>query len=466
MDNIRLMNPVVHGDTLYAYSEVLSGGEGRPRGCRRRHLPPLRRQPGRQAGLPGRSAHADQAAQPLGRQVSGDRPAGPLDGLKVLDFTQALAGPFCTQLLADLGAEVVKVEALDGDDSRTSARSTPTTSARYRRLFRQSINRGKKSDRRRPEDPTGADLRQAPGRRLRRGGRELPRRRDGPARPLLRDRCASVNPRLVYAAIRGFGDPRTGESPYVDWPAYDVVAQAMGGMMGITGLDGDSRSRSGPASATPCRRSYAALGIVSAVLHAHETGEGQFLDVAMVDAVLASASASSTSLLRRHRSGTGGQPPSPLCRSASFRPGRLRHHRGAGRPSSGRCALMAGGSGRRSRYPDRPAARRRRGLVMGRRGIHRRHSKAELGARLGGMVGSGPFKVEEISADPHFAARGMWSRSRIRAAPNRCGSPAFRSTTRNSRHHPLAAAAGSANTPDTVLGHLRIFARRSFFLSK
>ena len=97
---------------------------------------------------------------------------------------------------------------------------------------------------------------------------------------------AALNPRLVYAAIRGFGDPRTGASPYVDWPAYDVVAQAMGGMMGITGLAGGTPIKIGPGVGDTVPALYAALGIVSAVLHARETGEGQFLDVAMTDAVL------------------------------------------------------------------------------------------------------------------------------------------------------------------------------------
>ena len=97
---------------------------------------------------------------------------------------------------------------------------------------------------------------------------------------------AALNPRLVYAAIRGFGDPRTGASPYVDWPAYDVVAQAMGGMMGITGLAGGQPIKIGPGVGDTVPALYAALGIVSAVLHARQTGEGQFLDVAMTDAVL------------------------------------------------------------------------------------------------------------------------------------------------------------------------------------
>ena len=72
---------------------------------------------------------------------------------------------------------------------------------------------------------------------------------------------AALNPRLVYAAIRGFGDPRTGASPYVDWPAYDVVAQAMGGMMGITGLAGGTPIKIGPGVGDTVPALYAALGV-------------------------------------------------------------------------------------------------------------------------------------------------------------------------------------------------------------
>ena len=95
-----------------------------------------------------------------------------------------------------------------------------------------------------------------------------------------------INPKLVYAAIRGFGDPRTGESPYVDWPAYDVIAQAMGGMMGITGPKG-SPTKIGPGVGDTLPAALTAFGLMAAVYRANKTGEGQFVDVAMYDAVLA-----------------------------------------------------------------------------------------------------------------------------------------------------------------------------------
>ena len=96
------------------------------------------------------------------------------------------------------------------------------------------------------------------------------------------------NPKLVYATIRGFGDPRTGKSPYADWPAYDVVGPGDGRH------HGDHRSRQGHADEGRSRRRRhrspaisCAFGIVAAILRAHKTGRGQFVDVGMVDAMLA-----------------------------------------------------------------------------------------------------------------------------------------------------------------------------------
>jgi crotonobetainyl-CoA:carnitine CoA-transferase CaiB-like acyl-CoA transferase len=94
------------------------------------------------------------------------------------------------------------------------------------------------------------------------------------------------NPRLVYAAIRGFGDPRTGKSPYAEWPAFDIVAQSMGGMVGLTGPRGGAGMPAGASVGDLFPGTLAALGLVSALLSARETGRGQFVDVAMYDAVL------------------------------------------------------------------------------------------------------------------------------------------------------------------------------------
>ncbi|MCA9423393.1 MAG: CoA transferase, partial [Nitrospira sp.] len=101
------------------------------------------------------------------------------------------------------------------------------------------------------------------------------------------DVLKKVNPRLVYGALRGFGDPRTGVSPYADWPAFDVVAQAMGGIMGITGTGPGAPTKVGPGVGDIVPGMMLAFGVLAAVHHARRTGEGQFLDISMVDGILA-----------------------------------------------------------------------------------------------------------------------------------------------------------------------------------
>lgn len=339
--------------------------------------------------------------------------SGPLRGLKVLDFTQALAGPFCTQQLADLGANVVKVEALDGGDLTRG--SGPFHEAdpehRYSGYF-QSVNRGKQSlaiDLKTPEgveivkrlvptfDVVVENFRVGVMDRLGLGYETL----------------AALNPKLVYAAIRGFGDPRTGRSPYVDWPAYDVVAQAMGGMMGITGLAGGTPIKIGPGVGDTVPALYAALGVVSAVLHARETGEGQFLDVAMVDAVLG------VSERIVHQHAFGHLTPGP---EGNHHPFLLPF--GIYPAADGFVAIacpgdpffraLCGALGAAEMLAEPEIATRQaraanRDLVIAKlSALTARYTKAELQARLGGVVPFGPvMNVAEIARDPHFAARGM-----------------------------------------------------------
>ena len=97
---------------------------------------------------------------------------------------------------------------------------------------------------------------------------------------------AADNPRLVYAAIRGYGDPRSGKSPYADWPSYDVVAQAIGGLMSITGADANSPTKTGPGVGDIFAGMMMAFGIMAALREAEATGKGQFVDVAMYDAMI------------------------------------------------------------------------------------------------------------------------------------------------------------------------------------
>lgn len=211
---------------------------------------------------------------------------GALSGLRIIDFTHMLAGPYCTQMLADQGAEVFKVEPLEGDQARRIYPFHPNDTVRSFSGCFQSVNRNKLG--------IAIDLKSAEG-------RDIVRRLVDSADVVVEnfrvgvlerlglsyERLRAGNPRLVYAAVRGFGDPRLGRSPYADWPAYDIVAQAMGGIMGITGPDADTPMKVGPGVGDIMPAAMAAFGILAAVLHARRTGQGQFVDVAMVDSVLA-----------------------------------------------------------------------------------------------------------------------------------------------------------------------------------
>src|SRR3546814_16620320 len=89
------------------------------------------------------------------------------------------------------------------------------------------------------------------------------------------------NPKLIYAAIRGFGDPRSGESPYCNWPAFDIVGQAMGGMMSITGPDADTTLKEGPGAGVLLPGMFAAIGLVLALRESTSSGPGPFVDDGM-----------------------------------------------------------------------------------------------------------------------------------------------------------------------------------------
>jgi crotonobetainyl-CoA:carnitine CoA-transferase CaiB-like acyl-CoA transferase len=222
-----------------------------------------------------------------------------------------------------------------------------------------------------------------------------------------------INPRLVYGALRGFGDARTGASPYVDWPAFDVVAQAMGGVMAITGPDAVTPTKVGPGIGDIVPGMMLAFGVLAAVHHARRTGEGQFVDVAMVDAVLAVCERT----VWQHS--VQGLNPGPegnhhpfLCPFGMF-PAADGFITVAAQQDSffkimceaiGAEALLAD-----PRFADaKSRSENRLTLIPALGDLTKRLSKAELKARLGGRIPFGPvLNIAEIEADPHFAARSM-----------------------------------------------------------
>lgn len=203
---------------------------------------------------------------------------GPLDGIRVLDFTWALAGPFGTMQLADLGAEVVKVEYPETHEKERGF------GPYYEGIstFFFSPNRGKKG--------IAIDLKTDEGRAL---VLRLAREADVVTenfRPGTMDRLglgyrklSQVNPGLVYAALSGYG--QTG--PYSSMAAVDAVAQAMGGTMALNGDADGPPMRIGVSIGDMVGGLYLAIGILAALRARSETGEGQFVDVALMEAQMA-----------------------------------------------------------------------------------------------------------------------------------------------------------------------------------
>ncbi len=211
---------------------------------------------------------------------------GPLHSVRILDLTHAIAGPWSTMMLADLGAEVIKVEPPQGEMQRFMGPFTREDPDRAYGGTYGAYNRNKRCivlDLAKPEDKETVlelvDWADALVENQRAGVLDSL----GLGYEALHER----NPRLVYGAIRGFGDPRTGASPYADWPAYDVIAQAMSSFVSMNGEAGGTPHKVGPFLGDIYPGTVGALAILAAVFHARLSGEGQFVDVSMVDAVTA-----------------------------------------------------------------------------------------------------------------------------------------------------------------------------------
>ncbi len=228
----------------------------------------------------------------------------PLEGIKVLDLSRVLAGPWCTQLLADLGAEVVKIERPgSGDDTRHWGPPWHGEGEERVAAYFLSANRGKKS--------AAIDFSQPEGARL---VRELALGADivvenfkvaGLAKfGLDAGSLRGANPRLIYASITGFGQ----DGPYADRAGYDYIIQGMGGLMSITGLPdgepGGGPMRVGVAVVDLFTGLYTCVAILAALFRREKTGEGARIDMALFDTQLAMlANQASNALI------SGNDPP-------------------------------------------------------------------------------------------------------------------------------------------------------------
>ena len=222
---------------------------------------------------------------------------GPLTGLKVLDLTRILAGPYCTMVLGDLGAEVIKIERPEGGD--TARGNGPFV--RGLSSYFLSVNRGKKSMTLDLSSDKGKEVlidlakgtdvlveNFVPG-AMKRWGLDY-------------DALKSHAPRLVYCAISGFG--QTG--PYASRPALDVIVQGMGGIMSITGEPGGPPIRPGASYGDIAAGMFATVGILSALHEREVSGEGQLVDIGMLDCQVAVQENAFSRYL------TTGEVPQPL----------------------------------------------------------------------------------------------------------------------------------------------------------
>jgi formyl-CoA transferase len=201
-----------------------------------------------------------------------------LGNIRILDLTRVLAGPFCTMMMADLGAEVIKIEIpRKGDDTRGYLPFIGSESAYF-----MNINRNKKSLELNLKNPKGKKI-----------FFELAKQSDiviENFKPGTMDRLGlgyenlrEVNKGIIYGCISGFGH----YGPYRDRPGYDLIGQAMGGMMSVTGWPGSPPTRTGTAIADILAGQSLAFGILAALHSKIKTGEGQKVDISLVDSVVA-----------------------------------------------------------------------------------------------------------------------------------------------------------------------------------
>jgi crotonobetainyl-CoA:carnitine CoA-transferase CaiB-like acyl-CoA transferase len=222
-----------------------------------------------------------------------------LDGVRVLDFSRVLAGPFCTMLLADLGADVIKIEQPgSGDETRQWGPPWQGAGQARHSAYFISVNRNKRS----LTLNLGTTEGQALARRLAAASHIVVENftpghmaRFGLDYPAL----AALNPALVYGSITGFGQ----QGPYSSRPGYDYAIQAMSGLMAITGPPDGEPHKVGVAISDVITGLYAASSLLAALHHSQRTGQGQHVDIALLDCQLAALVNVASNYL------VSGQPP-------------------------------------------------------------------------------------------------------------------------------------------------------------
>jgi crotonobetainyl-CoA:carnitine CoA-transferase CaiB-like acyl-CoA transferase len=343
--------------------------------------------------------------------------AGPLAGIRVLDLSRILAGPWATQNFADMGADVVKIERPgEGDDTRKMGppwiRDAATGEAVDAAYF-ASCNRGKRSVTLDIATPEGRAI----AHRLVEASDVLVENYKVGALAkygLDYGSAAKVNPRIVYCSITGFG--QTG--PYAQRPGYDFLVQGMGGLMSVTGerddLPGGGPQRAGVALADILTGMYATSAVVAALFHRERTGRGQYIDMALLDAQVATLANQGMNWL------IGGSVPK---RFGNGHPNIVPYQAFA--TADGHVILAIGNDEQYARFcaaagrPELASDERYRTIAQ--RNAHRTTLIPELAAILASrttdewvalaervQVPIGPINtIDRVFADPQVVARGM-----------------------------------------------------------
>jgi len=356
----------------------------------------------------GAHTTAHQNAAPMNPERS-----GPLKDIRVIDLTRALAGPYATMILADMGADVIKVEQPGGDGLRLVGPYTEEDDEHHFGGYYASSNRNKRAialDLKNSEEDRETLLRLTDTADL-----VIENNRAGvlEAFGVGYEVMAARNPKLVYGAIRGFGDPRFGEGPSTHWPAYDIVAQSMGGLISHTGPIDGNRVASGPSVGDLYPATMMVVGVLGALHHAQATGQGQFVDCGMMDSITALCE----SMVWRY--GYTGEVQSPRgSQHPSLSPFELFEctdgQIAIAAPTPAHWGILCELMGRPDMIDDDKfrSARRR---VVNRpetcdviNGWTGTKTRAEVIDILGGRVPCGPVNTAaDLAADPHVQARKM-----------------------------------------------------------
>ncbi|SFQ50669.1 Crotonobetainyl-CoA:carnitine CoA-transferase CaiB [Roseivivax halotolerans] len=341
--------------------------------------------------------------------MSVSAPRGPLEGLKVVELARILAGPWAGQTLADLGAEVIKVEAAAGDDTRQWGPPFIDRDDERSAAYFHSCNRGKRSVVIDLRDPSGqAALRDLVADAdilienfkvggLAKYGADY-------------ESLSALNPRLIYCSITGFGQ----DGPYAHRAGYDYIIQGMSGLMSITGDPDGQPQRAGVAVTDLFTGLYSVIGILSAVEQRHRTGRGQHLDMALLDCAVAATANQALNYLAT------GTPPG---RTGNYHPNLTPYQ--VFDVSDGHIIIATGNDAQYRRLcgllgvaelAEDPSFLTNADRIANREELTRRlteaslrFTKAELLAACEAEgVPAGPINdIAEVMADPQIVARGM-----------------------------------------------------------